>query len=188
MRKLLNAELSNLRLTQSELIISLDINDPDGGLDGYIGSEIPKNHRWLPSGRSGWQFKAVKRFTPSDAEKVVLNTAKTDINCRIKKLLENKEAYVLIIGGKDFNPEQIEEREEKIRTTFEKKGFPNCKVKIYSSGQIAEWINSFPSCIAYLKPARICFKDINEWFKTSRALTKRICSRFKKRKHYYSYS
>lgn len=153
------------------MIISLDINDPDGGLDGYIGCEIPKNHRWLPSGRSGWQFKAVKRLTLSDAEEVVLNTAKTEINRRIKKLLENKEVYVLVIGGKDFNPEQIEEREKIIRETCRTKGFLDCRVRIYSSGSIVEWINSSSlSCIAHLKPTRVNFKDTIEWFKTSRAL------------------
>ena len=60
MKKLLHAQLSQLKLKQSELVVSLDINDPDGGLDGYIRCEIPENHPWLPSGKSGWQFKAEK--------------------------------------------------------------------------------------------------------------------------------
>ncbi|RLF27983.1 MAG: hypothetical protein DRN14_04730 [Thermoplasmata archaeon] len=163
MKKLLHAELSKLKLKQSELIISLDTNDPDGGVDGYIGSEIPEDHLWLPSGRSGWQFKAVKRFDHSDAEKEVLNKAKTDINHRIKKLLQQGEAYILVIGGKDYTLTKLEEREKRIREVFAENGFPDSKVKVYSSGQIAEWVNSFPSVVAHLKPDRANFKDIKEW-------------------------
>lgn len=167
MQKLLRAELSKLKLKQSDLIISLDITDPDGGLDGYIGCEIPESHFWLPSGRSGWQFKAVRDFTASEAEDEVLIKDKTDLKPRIKKLLQRGETYVLIIGRKDYNPSLLEQREERIIEAFKSKGFTDGKVKLYSSGQIAEWINSIPSIGAYLNPNRVNFKNIEEWGESS---------------------
>ena len=170
MQKLLRAEMSKLRLKQSDLTVSLDIHDPDGGLDGYIGCEISEDHPWLPSGRSGWQFKAVRNFSTSQAEAEVLKGDKTDIKPRIKKLLEQGESYVLVIGGKDYQPTQLEIREEKITDVFKTKGFKESTVKVYSSGQIAEWVNSFPSVVVYLKPDRANFKDIREWEKTSRVI------------------
>ena len=167
MQKLLRVELSKLKLKPSDLTVSLDINDPDEGLDGYISCDIPEHHPWLPSGRSGWQFKAVKKFYPSDAEKEVLNKDGTDLNSRIKKLLEEGQAYVLVIGGKDYNHALLERRENKITDVFRTKGFTECTVKVYSSGQIAEWVNSNPSVVVHLRPDRANFKDISEWKKTS---------------------
>ena len=170
MKRLLRTELSKLRLKQSGLIVSLDINDPDGGLDGYIGCEISQDHPWLPSGRSGWQFKAVRNFPRSKAEEEVLNEDKTEVKPRIKKLLREGETYVLVIGGKDYNKDKLEEKEKEIIEIFDSKGFPESKVKVYSSGQIADWINSFPSVVAHLKPDRANFKDIEEWRNSTRAI------------------
>lgn len=170
MQKLLRAELSKLGLKQSELIISLDIHDPDGGLDGYIGCEIPEDHPWLPSGRSGWQFKAVRDFSATDAGKEVINKAETDIKPRIKKLLERGEAYILVVGGKDYNPQQLEDREKKLREVFKDKDFPDSRVKVNSSSQIAEWVNQSPSVVAHLRQDRANFKDIEEWKKSLRVI------------------
>lgn len=170
LKKLLRAEISKLKLRQAESVVSLDINDPDGGLDGYIGCEIPEKHTWLPSGRSGWQFKAVKSFPPSKVEEEVLTKDKTDVKSRIKKLLQKGETYVIVIGGKDYNKEELEKLEEKTAETFGSKGYLESKVKVYSSGQIADWANSFPSIVAYLKPDRSSFKDIKEWRKTTRVI------------------
>jgi len=167
MQKLLRAELSKLKLKQSDLTVSLDINDPDGGLDGYVDCEVPKEHLWMPSGKSGWQFKAGGSFSATDAGNHVLKEDGTDIKPRIKKLLEHGEAYVLVIGGKDYNPDQLEERENKISVVFKTKGFTESTVKVYSSGQIAEWANSNPSVVVHLRQDRANFKDISEWKNTS---------------------
>jgi len=95
MKRILRTELSKLRLKQSEVVVSLDINDPDGGLDAYVGCEVPAEHPWLPSGRSGWQFKAVKEFPQSEVANEILVSGRTDVKPRIKKLLDNGETYVL---------------------------------------------------------------------------------------------
>lgn len=170
MKKLLRTELSKLKLRQTELVLSLDINDPDGGLDGYIGCLIPENHPWLPQGRSGWQFKAVKRFPRSQVEKEVLNADKTDVKERIKILLANKETYVLVIGGRDYTPNKLEEKEQQIKNILQDQGYPENEVKIYSSGQVADWVDSNPSVVAHFKPNRTDFKDIEQWQKTTRVI------------------
>jgi len=170
MKRLLRTEMSKLKLKQSELVVSLDINDPDEGLDGYIGCEIPQDHPWLPSGKSGWQFKAVRDFPRSKIEEEVLNSDKTDVKPRIKKLLEEGETYVLVIGRKDYNPTQVAEKEGEIREVFESKDFSEGKVKLYSSGQIADWANSLQSVAAYLRPDRASFKNIEEWQEKTRVI------------------
>ncbi|MDH5686620.1 MAG: hypothetical protein OEZ48_01965 [Candidatus Bathyarchaeota archaeon] len=40
-------------------------------------------------------------------------------------------------------------------------------MKIFSSGQIADWVTSLPSVVAHLKPDRANFKDIDGWNKTT---------------------
>lgn len=167
LQKLLRAELSKLNLKQSELSVSLDITDPDGGLDGYIGVDIPNNHPWLPTGKSGWQFKAIHKFGSYEAKTHFLNKKKTAIKPRIIKLLEKGEAYALVISGKDFQPDEYEEI---IKKEFFLRGYPGIVVKVFSSGQITEWINTIPSVATILKKDRAYFKDIDEWYNTSRVL------------------
>jgi len=167
MKKLLRAEVAKLKLKQSEVVVSLDITDPDGGLDGYIGCEIPADHPWLPSGKSGWQFKAVEGFPRSRIEAEILKKDKTDIKPRIKKLLGEGGTYVLVIGGKDYSADELEKKEAETRNIFENRGYLGGKVKIFSSGQIADWVTSLPSVVAHLKPDRANFKDIDGWNKTT---------------------
>ncbi|XHH08937.1 MAG: hypothetical protein ACFCUE_15440 [Candidatus Bathyarchaeia archaeon] len=163
MKKILRTELTILRLKQSELTLSLNINDPDGGLDAFLGIDVPNDHPWLPEGKSGWQFKA-STFSITDASKEVL-TAKKTLKPRIKKLLDNNETYVLVIGGKDYVPTDLEARKNAIEEEFKNQGYPLAKVKVFSSGQIADWSSSLPSVIASLKQGADIFKDFSEWQK-----------------------
>ena len=162
-KKLLLSEISKLNLCQSAVTISLDIKDPDGGLDGYIGTDIPPGNSWLPSGKSGWQCKAVDRFSANQAEKDVLNKTRTDLKPRIRKLLEEKGAYVLVVGKRDLNPAREKDFYDKTKTVFSKQGFDSVDVRIYGAGKIAEWSNTFPSVTALIKPDRISFKNMESW-------------------------
>ena len=112
MKKILRTELTKLKLKQSNLVLSLDINDPDGGLDAYLGSDIPADHAWLPQGKSGWQFKAGTNFSATNIENEVLNLKKTALKPRIDKLLKANATYALAISGKDYVPNDLEEREK----------------------------------------------------------------------------
>ena len=165
MKKILRTELTILKLKQANLVLSMDINDPDGGLDAYIGSEIPESHSWIPAGKSGWQFKAQRDFSVSDATDAVLNDEKSDLKPRVKKLLDEQGTYVLAVGGKDYCAADLEARQEKIIETFRKMGYSGAKAKVFSSGQIADWASTLPSVVAYLKPEREYFKDFSEWEK-----------------------
>jgi hypothetical protein len=144
----------------------MDINDPDGGLDAYIGSKIPDDHPWMPAGKSGWQFKAQHDFSVPDAADEVLNNEKTALKPRIKKLLEEQGTYVLVVGGKDYNVAECEARQEKLVETFRNMGYPEGKSKVFSSGQIADWASSIPQVVAYLYPDRQNFKVFSEWEKS----------------------
>jgi len=75
-KKLLSAELEKLKLKQASLIMSTNINDPDGGLDGLIAQDIPEGHSWLPPGKSGWQCTVEREFSATDAKNKVLNPNK----------------------------------------------------------------------------------------------------------------
>ncbi len=166
MKKILRTELTALKLKQSGLVLSLDINDPDGGLDAFLGVNVPNEHPWLPEGKSGWQFKAVTAFSPTDAVNEVINAKKTALKPRIDKLLKDKATYALVIGGKDYVPRDIEAREKALIEIFVKMGYPDAKAKVFSSGQIADWASTLPSVVAYLKQDRDSFKDFSEWQKT----------------------
>lgn len=163
MKKILRSELTMLKLKQSSLVLSLDITDPDGGLDAYLGSEIPADHPWLPKGKSGWQFKAVNNFSVAETKNEVLNDQKNALKPRIDKLLKENATYVLAISGKDYVPTDLEERENALKRVFKENGYPDAKVKIYSSGQIADWASTLPSVVAHLKHDRINFKDFMQW-------------------------
>jgi hypothetical protein len=171
MKKILRAEISKLKLKQSEVVVSLDINDPDAGLDAYIGCQVPEDHPWLPPGKSGWQFKAVREFPASKVEEEILTADRTDVKPRIKKLLGEGETYVLVIGRKDYNQDKLAEKEEELRRIFAIKGYPESKAKVYSAGQIADWANSLPSVVAFLNSSRANFKDIVEWRERTRVIT-----------------
>ena len=153
MKKILRTELTTLKLKQSSLVLSLDIHDPDGGLDAYLGSDIPASDAWLPQGKSGWQFKAVNNFSIRKIENEVL-TQKNALKPRIIKLLKENATYALAISGKDYVPADLEERETALKNIFSKMGYPNAKVKVYSSGQIADWASALPSrcCIFESEP------------------------------------
>ncbi len=166
MKKILRAELSALRLKQSNLLLSLDINDPDGGLDAYLGSDVPTANVWLPQGKSGWQFKATANFSVTETENEVLNIKKDRLKPRIDKLLKENGTYVLAVLGKDWVPNDLEIREKALKNVFKKMGYPDAKVKVYSSGLIADWASTLPSVVAYLKPDRVYFKDFSEWQKS----------------------
>jgi hypothetical protein len=166
MKKILRTELTVLKLKQADLILSMDINDPDGGLDAYVGSKIPDDHPWIPPGKSGWQFKAQHDFPVSDVASEILNKEQTALKPRIQKLLAEQGTYVLVIGGKDYVPSDLEKREEHLAEIFKCMGYPEGKVKIFSSGQIADWASLLPSVVAYLNPDREYFKDFSEWKKT----------------------
>jgi hypothetical protein len=166
MKKILRTELTILKLKQAGLILSMDINDPDGGLDAYISNEIPESHPWMPPGKSGWQFKAQRGFSVSEVANEVLNDEKNALKPRIKKLLDEQGTYVLVFGGKDYVPADLEEREEKLAETIASMGYPEGKSKILSSGQIADWASSLLSVVAYLQPERQNFKDFYEWQKS----------------------
>jgi hypothetical protein len=166
MKKILRTELTKLKLKQSDLVLSLDIHDPDGGLDAYLGCGIPPDHTWLPQGKSGWQFKAVTSFSVTEIENEVLNEHKNGLKPRIDKLLEANSTYVLAISGKDYVPNDLEKREKALKDLFGKMGYQDARAKVYSSGQIADWASSLPSVVAYLKPDRINFKDFSEWEKS----------------------
>jgi hypothetical protein len=170
-KKILRVEVSKLKLKQSEVVVSLDINDPDAGLDAYIGCEVPKDHPWLPPGKSGWQFKAVRELPASKVQEEILNKDRTDLKPRIKKLLEQGETYVLVVGKKDYNQNKLEEKEEELRRIFATKGYPESKAKVYSAGQIADWASSLPSVVAFLSSGRANFKDIVEWRERTRVIT-----------------
>ena len=165
MKKILRTELTVLNLKQANLVLSMDINDPDGGLDAYLGNEIPEGHPWIPAGKSGWQFKAQHDFSVSDAANAVLNEEKTDLKPRVKKLLDEQDSYVLAVGGKDYTEVDLQARQEKIIETFRNMGYPAAKCKVFSSGQIADWTSTLPSVVAYLKPEREYYKDFSEWEK-----------------------
>lgn len=165
MKALLLAEISKLNLKQSGLTLSLDIKDPDGGLDCTINEDVPKESDWLPEGKSGWQFKMVRGFTPEKAKNSVLNRNKSDILPETKKLLQENGTFVLVVGKKDYNAKQIREREEKIKQAFKTHGFPDAKILVYSSGRLETWINNFPSVVASIKPEVEPLKNIEAWAK-----------------------
>lgn len=169
LKKLLRANLSELRLKQSDLTVSLDINDPDGGLDGFITTIIPNDHPWLPGGQSGWQFKAVRDLYVSDIINDVL-TGNNELKPEIRRILDSGGTYVLVNGSKDYNSQEKRSRKDGLNSIFEEKGFPNSKIIIYSSGDISDWINSYPAVISFLKPERMNFKDIIEWKNSTRLI------------------
>jgi hypothetical protein len=166
MKKILRTELTVLKLKQAGLVLSMDINDPDGGLDAYIGNEIPEGHPWIPSGKSGWQFKAQSGFSVAEVTNEVVNSEKNALKPEIKKILDAQGTYVLVFGGKDYVPADLKEREERLAETISSMGYPEGKSKILSSGQIADWASSLPPVVAYLQPERENFKDFLEWQKS----------------------
>jgi hypothetical protein len=163
MKRLLLAEISKLNLSQSAVTASLDVNDPDGGLDGYIGTDVPPGNSWLPHGKSGWQFKAKRDFSKANAIQEVLDKDKKELKPRIRKLLAEKGTYVLVIGAKDYNLQQIKQREEAIKDVFTQHAFPNAVVKVFGSGDLESWVNLNPSVAALIKPERLSFKGIEGW-------------------------
>lgn len=163
MKRLLLAEISKLNLKQSGLTLSLDLKDPDGGIDCVINEDVPNVSDWLPKGKSGWQFKMVRDFTPKKTKESVLNSSKSDILPEIKKLLQQNGTYVLILGKKDYNQKEIDERKGKIDEAFRHFGFYDAKILIYSSGHLETWINNYPSLVASVKPEMEAFKNIEIW-------------------------
>ena len=148
LRTLLRAEAHRVRIPQSCIQVSHEINTRDGGLDAVVQwSGDPDPTDWLTRD-IGFQCKATE-MGPTACKNELLNSAGTELKIRVKELLERNGRYVLFCN----QPGVLHERMDKMHEALNLFGIANADIKIYDQEQIATWTNQYMAAKVMVKEA-----------------------------------
>jgi len=151
--KLLYAETSNF----SELVLNLSIpskeNTADGGEDGRLelDDNFPVN-QFIKFHKNFYQIKAYDVAPAKCASEVVctINNNIKEIKPTIKQAITDGYFYIWYMK-KSLSPKMRKDRINATKKAFNDHGILDANVGIIDADDLKNWVNHFPSLIAYVK-------------------------------------
>ena len=138
--RLLEIESGRAGLQQSALELCDNSNIPDGGVDAFLDAGDLQANRFLPAGRSVWQYKAGSVSWQRLREEIEKQG--------VKDALRLGGTYVLVVG-RPITTQQREREEPRFNETLAEIA-PGLKIDLRSGEQIAEWATSRRAAMFHL--------------------------------------
>ncbi len=170
-RNLLWCEARRSGLPSHKVIVSLDTNVSDGGIDAKI-EDVPNTESLLIKGNSYFQIKTGKSFKPwqiSSLKKELIGKMQTKptkdlLGKTVKACLEKNARYVLVTFGYDLTPSQHSDTRQNLEDLFRTCGYSNPKVEVIGQGQLVGLFSRYPSlCLELLDRSDFSFQTVDGW-------------------------
>lgn len=170
-RNLLWCEARRSGLSSHKVVVSLDTNVSDGGIDAKIEG-VPNTESLLINGNSYFQIKTGKSFKPwqiSSLEKELSGKAWTKptkelLGKTVKACLDKNGRYVLVTFGYDLTPLQHSNARQNLEELFRTCGYSNPTVEVLGQGQLVGLFSTYPSlCLELLDRADFTFQTVDAW-------------------------
>lgn len=158
-RDLLWAEARRLGIPFNKINVSLWTNVPDGGIDASIESGISNVNPdgLIKAGSTGYQIKTGASFQPwQDAAIRSELFGKNDpirenLGSSVQSCLDGNGTYVLVCFGKEFTDDQHRKAIRLLTGYFNKCGYQNPQVEVWSQSTIIGFTSLFPSLVLQLQ-------------------------------------
>ena len=149
---LLRCEAIANGLSPKDVVLSLNINAKDGGIDAKVENS-PSTSALLAKGSTYYQIKtgsSFKPWRPSDLKKELfcktnVSPSKDLLGDEIKICLDQDGTYVLITFGHDLTPAEHTKATTQLVEIFTACGYANPKVAVYGQGQLVGELEKYPS-------------------------------------------
>ncbi len=172
-RNLLWCEARRSGLPSHKVVVSLDTNVSDGGIDAKIEG-VQKTDSLLINGNSYFQIKTGKSFKPwqiSSLKKELIGKTRTKptkelLGKAVKSCLDKNGRYVLVTFGYDLNPQQHTDTQQNLVKLFCDCDYSNPTVEVIGQGQLVGVFSSYPSlCIELCDRTDFVFQAVDGWKK-----------------------
>ena len=169
--KLLRCEAIATGLGPKDIVLSSNINAPDGGVDAKVENS-PVSGSLLDKGSTYYQIKTgegFKPWQPSALKKELFGKSnatpsKNRLGSEVKSCLEQNGTYALVTFGYDLLPTQHTEVAKLLTDLFNKCGYRAPKVRVYGQGQIVGELDKYPSiCLDLVGLDEGGFMSIKGW-------------------------
>lgn len=150
--RLLRCEAIANGLGPKDVILSSNINAPDGGIDAKVENS-PVSGSLLDIGSTYFQIKTgddFKPWQPSALKKELFGKSnatpsKQRLGGEVKNCLEQDGTFALVTFGYDLLPTHHTEVVKLLTDLFNKCGYSNPRVRVYGQGQIVGELDKYPS-------------------------------------------
>ena len=168
---LLRCEAIANGLSPKDVVLSSNINAPDGGIDAKVDNS-PTSNSLLAKGSTYYQIKTGSGFNPwqpGALRKELFGKSNSTptrkrLGNAVKTCLEQNGTYALVTLGYDLLPYQHTEAVTHLTNLFQACGYAEPKVSVYGQGQIAGELDKYPSlCLDLIGLDDGGFRTIEDW-------------------------
>ena len=169
--RLLRCEAIANGLSPKDVVLSLNSNAPDGGIDAKVDNS-PMSNSLLAEGSTYYQIKTGSGFKPWQLGalrkelfgKSNVTPSKKRLGDEIKTCLDQDGTYVLVTLGHDLLPLQHTNAVTQLTDLFQACGYADPKVAVYGQGQIVGELDKYPSiCLDLIGLDDGGFQSIEAW-------------------------
>jgi predicted XRE-type DNA-binding protein len=169
--KLLRCEAIANGLSPKDVVLSLNINVKDGGIDAKVDNS-PVSGSLLTKGSTHFQIKtgpSFKPWQPSALKKELLGKStitpsKTHLGKEIKNCLDQNGTYAIITFGHDLLPNQHSKAVNELVKLLKACGYKDPQVRVYGQGQLVGELDKYPSiCLDLIGLDDGSFKSLTGW-------------------------
>lgn len=169
--RLLRCEAIANGLGPKDVVLSSNVNAPDGGIDAKVENS-PISGSLLDKGSTYYQIKTgddFKPWQPSVLKKELFGKSnakpsKNRLGIEVKNCLEQDGTYVLVTFGYDLLPTQHTEIVKLLTDLFNKCGYTDPRICVYGQGQIVGELDKYPSiCLDLIGLDEGGFMSIEGW-------------------------
>lgn len=168
---LLRCETVAVGLSPKDVVLSLDINVKDGGIDAKVENS-PATTSLLNEGSTYFQIKTGESFKPwwpSHLKKELFgktnaSPSKKLLGSEIKNCLDRNGTYSIVTFGHDLLPNQHTAAVKELVSLLNACGYENPSVCIYGQGQLVGELDKYPSiCLDLIGLDEGGFLSIQGW-------------------------
>ena len=169
--RLLRCEAIANGLGPKDVILSSNINAPDGGIDAKVENS-PDSGALLDKGSTYYQIKTgdgFKPWQPGALKKELFGKSnatpsKQRLGSGVRNCIEQDGTYAIVTFGYDLLPTHHTETVKLLTDLFNKCGCSNPKVRVYGQGQIVGELDKYPSvCLDLIGLGEGRFMSIEDW-------------------------
>jgi len=160
-----------VRLGLRNIVVSLDTNDPDGGIDAKADSQGSTDFPSI-SGSFHFQIKTGKSYKPwqeSSVKKELFGSltvapSKVRLGQAVRDCMDSGGAYVLVTLGHDLSPANHTAAESLLRKNFQACGYKKADVNVWGQGQIVKMLELYPSlCLDLGDKGNAAIQTLRSW-------------------------
>lgn len=169
--KLLRCEAIANGLNPKDVVLSLNINVKDGGIDAKVDNS-PASSSLLSKGSTHFQIKTGSSFRPwqpSALKKELFGRSSTTpskkhLGDEIKNCLDQNGTYALVTFGHDLLPNQHSQTVKELIKLLKACGYKDPHVSVYGQGQLIGELDKYPSiCLDLIGLDDGGFKSLTSW-------------------------